>query len=78
MIISTILADNMMFNNFEAIATNSLVDLTDPDYYDNDNEEPMLLQSSPYYDHESLIQLLHTKRDIFKCISVNIQSLNAR
>ena len=37
-----------------------------------------MLNKSPYVDHANLIDTLKQKTDIFKCLSLNIQSLNAK
>ena len=49
---------------------------------DNENliqdEEPILLDHSPYVDNETLIDIIKEKQGILKCLSLNIQSLNAK
>ena len=59
----------------------SLVDLFESevsDDGDNDDGAPSLLQLSPYYNNEECIQLLQSKKDVLKILSLNCQSLNAK
>ena len=37
-----------------------------------------MIEHSLYLDDIKLIEILQAKRDIFKCLSINIQSLNAK
>lgn len=41
-------------------------------------EEPNILQHSPYVNFKGLIDILTTKNEVFKCLSINIQCLNAK
>ena len=67
-----------MLNNIGGMAANSLKNLLEPNLDVNADEEPDLLQHSHYVNNDSLIQTLKDKVDVFKCISLNIQSLNAK
>ena len=61
------------------VARNSLLSVCDLDsVLNDDDEEPELLQMSPYYDDQMLIDVISKKNDIFKCMSINIQSLNSK
>ena len=42
------------------------------------DEAPSLLQLSPYYNNESLVEFLNKNPDSFKLISLNCQSLNSK
>ena len=55
----------------------SLKDLIEENYIEQENE-PTLLQHSPYLNQEKLSSLLNSKKDIFKVLGLNIQSLNAK
>ena len=41
-------------------------------------EEPQLLNNSPYMTNEMLKDTLIPRRNVFKCLSLNVQSLNAK
>ena len=57
----------------------SLVDLVEDDVnHDAENNVPSLLQQSQYYNHDSFVQLLQSKENVLKLISLNCQSLNAK
>ena len=44
----------------------------------NEMNEPFFLQSSPYYDNDAFIEIMKTKHDEIKIMSLNCQSLNAK
>lgn len=56
----------------------SLLDLVLNERDDADEEAPSLLQNSPYYDENGLIEILKSKQNIFSLITLNCQSLNAK
>ena len=45
---------------------------------DEDTNEPVLFQNSPYYENSDFVRLLTTKNGIFSIFSLNCQSLNAK
>lgn len=67
-----------MLRNIGGTLLNSLQYYTEIDDVDENEEEPQVLQASPYYNDEMLCNLLVKKRKVFKCLSLNIQSLNAK
>ena len=40
--------------------------------------EPSLIGDSPYVDRDMLLNILDSKKDVFKCLGLNVQSLNAK
>ena len=71
--------DNIeILNSIGGLHYTSLNSLIESNIDNEDNEEPQLLNKSPYVDHANLIDTLKQKTDIFKCLSLNIQSLNAK
>jgi hypothetical protein len=44
----------------------------------NVEEEPNLITPSPYYTNEKFINTMKQKDNVFKCLCLNIQSLNAK
>ena len=42
------------------------------------DEEPIIIDHSPYINTDDLLEVLKQKKDVFKCLSLNIQSLNAK
>ena len=70
---------NDLLNALGGVARNFLQSVCDLDLILNGNDdEPDLLQMSPYHDDQSLIDIISKKKDIFKCMSINIQSLNSK
>lgn len=65
---------NAMFNQ---TTQNSLKHIIEQNNTQLD-EEPVLIQQSPYVDDNELIEILKTKSHFVKCLSINIQSLNAK
>ena len=72
----TSLADDL----FDCPNTYSLVEqIQDENFnFDDEYETPVLFSHSPYYNDESFISLMENKKSIFKVISLNCQSLNAK
>ena len=66
----------LMSHNIGEVPQNSLSNIIEN--IDIDNEEPQLFQHSPYMDTDMLINILKTKINTFKCMSLNIQSLYAK
>ena len=64
-------------SNFGGSVHNSLLDIYNQNTVDNE-EEPQIIHNSPYISPEMFNDLLKTKKEIFKCICLNIQSLNAK
>ena len=60
------------------VQRNSLSAVLEPDHDLTDTEEPVVFHPSPYTDHDSLVNVLKNKNDVFKCLSVNIQSINSK
>ena len=56
----------------------SLLDLVNEERTDLEDEAPSLFTHSPYYDNESLSDMLIAKSESFKVMSLNVQSLNAK
>ena len=46
--------------------------------FDSENEVPTLFSHSPYYNDESFVNLMESKKHSFKIISLNCQSINAK
>ena len=69
-------SNNDILHNLGGSDKFSLSNLVEPDVLES--EEPQLLQQSPYYNIDSLIDLLQMKQNTLKCLSMNIQSLNAK
>ena len=67
--------DHIILDNFGGLLTNSLSTLVEDDMSE---EEPLLLVHSPYMDNKMLIDTMKCKTGVFKCVSLNIQSLNAK
>ena len=70
--------DNDILANLGGIHSNSLTELVEIDETNNDIEEPSLVKHSPYFDHDMLTNMIPEKNDILKCLSLNIQSINAK
>jgi hypothetical protein len=66
-----------MLANLGGITGNSLNSILEQNEIDTD-EEPKLIIHSPYYDNEMFIETIKNKQNVIKCISINIQSLNAK
>ena len=60
------------------IQLNSLIAILEPDQDLTNSEEPSIFHPSPYSDQDSLANILKSKKDVFKCLSINIQSINAK
>ena len=60
------------------IQLNSLNAIIEPDQDLTDTEAPAIFDHSPYADQDSLANILKHKKEVFKCLSVNIQSINAK
>ena len=57
----------------------SLIDLVEGYNNEMDHEEaPSLYRHSPYYDDNSLINTIKEKQNVFKILSLNVQSLQAK
>jgi hypothetical protein len=69
--------DNEILNNFGNSCENSLVNIYEQTLTETE-EEPQLLQNSPYLTNDMLKETLQSKRNVFKCLSLNVQSLNAK
>jgi hypothetical protein len=69
--------DYSMLRNFGDIENYSLSHILEASNIPED-EEPSLINHSPYVNNESLINILKSKNDILKCISLNVQSINAK
>ena len=55
---------------------NSLSDIIDSD--NKQIEEPKLIKHSPCLKGENIIGILERMKDIFKCMSIHLQSINAK
>lgn len=72
------MANNFLFDRmFDKTNQNSLQHIIECNVNRQD-EEPTLIDQSPYVDDQMLIEILKSKSDLFKCLSINIQSLNAK
>ena len=69
--------DDSILNNLGGLQNNSLLHLLDNNQ-PNQEEEPALISHSPYVDNEILISIMKSKPEVIKCLSLNIQSLNAK
>ena len=69
--------DNDVLRNIGGSLQNSLLNVYNQNTVDSD-EEPQILHNSPYLTTTMLNDLLETKKHIFKCFCLNIQSLNAK
>lgn len=67
--------DNIL-DNFGGISKNSLLDIIDS--VNKDDEEPNLFELSMYIDNDALMNTLEEKKDVFKVLSLNCQSLCAK
>ena len=67
--------DNIL-DNFGGISKNSLLDIIDS--VNKDDEEPNLFALSMYIDNDALMNTLEEKKDVFKVLSLNCQSLCAK
>jgi hypothetical protein len=70
--------DEEILASIGGIDINSLNNLMESDLELNENEEPILLKHSPYYNYEKLVEIMLDKKDIFKCLSLNVQSINSK
>ena len=68
---------NRILSNLNAATNYSLAELMDSENL-MQVEEPTLLDHSLYVDNEELIDIIKQKQGILKCLSLNIQSLNAK
>jgi hypothetical protein len=69
--------ESNVLNNLGGVTDNSLVSII----AENDiviDEEPDLLTHSSYFSTEMFIELIKKMDNVFKCLSLNIQSLNAK
>ena len=69
--------DSAILTNLGGIPSCALTSLLEQNNIDT-AEEPILLSHSPYLNNELFVQTIQSKQNIFKCISLNIQSLNAK
>lgn len=60
------------------MASNNFVDLMSTDMDDEDEGVPNLFEISPYYSTEDAIQILKSKLDTLKLLSLNCQSIQAK
>jgi hypothetical protein len=58
--------------------TDSLLEILDTDFNEEDEGAPTLFELSPYYEFESAAQLLKTKSNMLTLLSLNCQSLNSK
>ena len=68
---------NRILSNLNAATNYSLAELMDSENL-MQVEEPTLFDHSLYVDNEELIDIIKQKQGILKCLSLNIQSLNAK
>ena len=70
-----------LLQNFGGLVNNSLPHILQ-EMYDNDNNpddnEPVLLENTLYMDHDSMASSLSNKKNTFKILSLNCQSLFAK
>jgi len=71
-----VILDETLLDNIGGPSSNSLVQLVEENACAE--EEPQILQHSPYLSDQKVVDILSTKQNIFKCLSLNIQSLNAK
>ena len=72
-------AENI-FGAVEANSTYYLCNLIEGRYQElmEENNEPVLLDISPYYENDSFVNLANSNQDKFIILSLNCQSLNAK
>ena len=68
---------NRILSNLSAADNYSLKAMIDNENL-MQNGEPTLLDNSPYVDNDTLINIMKEKQGLLKCLSLNIQSLNAK
>jgi hypothetical protein len=64
----------MMCNNANQISLRQIIE----ENYDSQDEELHIIEQSEYVDDQKLIDVIQSKTHFFKCLSINIQSLNAK
>ena len=69
--------DNDILEKYGGFAKNSLLHAFDF-VNDNDDEEPVLFDNSMYMSDDALMNSLTERKDIFKVLSLNCQSLYAK
>ena len=69
--------DNQFLRNIGNSVDNSLVTIYEQTLTETE-EEPQLLNNSPYMTNEIIKDTMLSKRNVFKCLSMNVQSLNAK
>ena len=70
----------IIFGAVEANSRYSLCNLIEGRYQElmEENNEPVLLDISPYYENDSFVHLANSNQDKFIILSLNCQSLNAK
>jgi hypothetical protein len=69
--------DQDILKNLGGLQNNSFLHVIDSNEIVQD-EEPVLINHSPYVNDEMLVETIKCKSDVFKCLSLNIQSVNAK
>lgn len=69
--------DLEIIQNIGGLEKNSLISIYNQNHIDIE-EEPHLLRNSPYLSTDMFNELMKSKKDVFKCLCLNIQSLNAK
>lgn len=72
------MSETDLLNSLGEVYPNSQKSLIESNSVETDNNEPQLLKDSPYTNLNGLINVMKEKVDIFKCLSLDIQSLNAK
>ena len=72
------ISDDLFENIIDGVQLKSLNSILESNTDFIDSDKPQLFKPSPYTDHDGLIEMLKHKPDVFKCLSLNIQSLNAK
>ena len=70
--------DKHFLQQLGGIENNSLVNIINPNLDENENNEPILISHSSYYDHDSLISTLTRNKNQFSILSTNIQCISAK
>ncbi len=70
--------DREFLCNLGGVEKNSLLNRIDPYPIYEDNEEPIIIDHSSYYDIENLISVMKRNKKQFSVFSTNIESINAK